>query len=86
MLIVVVSIVGIVLENLDVEKLHVNPAAIKAIRMLRVVRGIDPSNDPNISLYMYLQIQACKINHKHLRTVVKTLFFFIYSFEVVKGC
>lgn len=40
MLIVVVSIVGIVLENLDVEKLHVNPAAIKAIRMLRVVRAL----------------------------------------------
>ena len=40
MCIVVVSVLGIILEELNMNEIQINAAALKAMRMLRVVRGI----------------------------------------------
>ena len=45
MCIVVVSVLGIILEELNMNEIKINTAALKAMRMLRVVRGI---NKPEI--------------------------------------
>ena len=41
MCLVVVSVLGIILEELNMNEIKVNAAALKAMRMLRVVRGIN---------------------------------------------